>query len=192
MRFDELGFPADQNSVDMKDSARLNGMLALFEHPQAIDCANYIVDGKPTRHPMYAKPETKHEMLSRDQLICLAAGISKQHKEVYSFYISANYKPENGDWLSPSHKDHLRRCADKPDTFLGRLWFWADILYACYVKPLNENNQLISMLVLAGNPYLKFYLKHCKDWKKCIRLYWSGWRGESDFAEFLINKLEAM
>lgn len=192
MIFDEFGLPRDSGADDMKDSARFAGMMALFDHPQAIDCANYIVDGKPTRHPMYAKPETKHEMISRDQLICLAAGVRKQHKEFFNFYIASYYKPENGDWLSPSHKDHLRRCAGKSDTFLGRLWFWADILWSCYIDPLAEPNQLISMLVVAGDPYLKFYLKHCKDWKKCIRLYWSGWRRESDFAEFLINKLEAI
>lgn len=191
MIFDEFELPRDNGAVDMKDSARLAGLMALFEHKNSPDLTKYLIGDKliPVRHPIYFAIKDKSSMVSRDQIIPFAAGLWRQDT---SYRINPNYKIPNGDWLSPSHKDHLRRCCGEKDTWLGRIWLWFDVLWACYVRPMDENNQILTMLVLAGKPYLQFYLKNCKDWKKCIRVYWAGWRSEPEFAEFIIDKLEAM
>lgn len=178
-------FPRDVGANDMLDSARLAGLMALFSHPQAIDCSLYIVDDMPTRHPSLSPKD-----FSRDQLICWAAGLSAQHKEVFNFYLAAYYKPTNGDWLSPSQKDHMRRCAGLPDTWLGRQWLWLDILWSAFVNPMAEPNQLISMLVVAGPKWMKRWTRLNENWKQAIAVYWVGWRGEMDFSSHIIHEIE--
>ncbi len=184
MIFDEQGFPRDTGATDFKDSARLAGMMAIVGDPRTPNLAKYFWDGLPVRHPMYSTSD-----FSRDQLLCLVAGIKMQglwHSNIHL------YKPTNGDWISPSHKDHLRRCARLPDTWLGRQWLKLDILFHAKVTPLAEPNQLIAMLIIAGPEWVKRWTDANQYWRTSIANYWCTWRGEGGLADDLITKIEAI
>lgn len=184
MIFDELSLPSDTGSTDKQDSARLAGLMTVFEWPQQVDLHNYvkIYALRYVRHPL----ENKYNF-SRDQSICLFAGLKVQghshlvHKEFI----------DGKDIFMPSHNGHIKRCQGKEANWLEDLWLWVDVLWGCYVKPLQESNQLLCMMMIADKKYLKFWLKHNKKWRDSINLYWrDSFRNEPELAAHIINKLE--
>lgn len=192
MIFDDQGLPKDNGADDYKDSARLAGLMALFDHSQAPQCDEYLVSNEsfgdektyapygPRRHPMYSPKD-----FSRDQMVPLAAGLWKQTSPLR---IPIDYRPTNGDWLSPSQKDHLRRCSGLKDTWLGRMWLHLDIYWSAYVDPMAEPNQILSMLVVAGPEWVKKWCKHNWRREEAIFMYWGKWRRESEFAAHINEK----
>lgn len=185
MRFDELGLPMDNGASDKQDSCRLASIITVFEWPQKVDLKKYIVTKSNktsyVRHPM----EIKYDF-SRDQLIPFIAGLYIQGL----WYCVSEQYVDGKDWLSPSHKGHIRRCkADKANWFQN-LWLWLDVLWATFIAQMQESNQLLSMLMIADPKYLKFYTKYNKFWETNIKSYWCGWRNEKDLAEHIINKVK--
>lgn len=188
MQFDSNGLPRDNGADDYADSARLAGLMALLNHPQAPDLRDYVVEDAYTlcRHPTYPAND-----FSRDQLIPFLAGLCRRTGTTWGRDYT-KYKPSNGDWLSPSQQDHIRMCCYTTPTKLGRAWLWLDILYSCYVDPVAEPNQLIAMLVIAGPRYLNFWKRHNPRWRASLQLYWCGWRNEPAWCSFMIQALEVM
>lgn len=84
MIFDELGLPKDNGASDLQDSARLAGLLAVFEWPRYIGIHQYLREGlgKYVRHPK----EHIYDF-SRDQAICLMAGF---YSESMSHFVNKN------------------------------------------------------------------------------------------------------
>lgn len=206
MIFDKLGLVKDNKSDDWADSARLAGLMTLFEHPRAPECAKYFVGGKPVRHPTQDKyPENEPRCMSRDQLVCLVAGLWKECNIGHTKSIDDSlgmWAPNNMDektkkWkipdiLMPSVKNHFSLCAKREGFWLGYQWLKLDIWYNGKYTPMREPNQLIAMCVVAGPKYIDLYKESC-DWKKAIRIYWAeSYRQEPELAEFLISKLGAM
>jgi hypothetical protein len=181
MDFDGLGLPKDKGATDRQDSARLAGIMTVFEWPQVVSCSKYFDGFKYVRHP-----EEPGYDFSRDQSICLMAGLSKQQ-----FYYIIDKKYVDGkDIFSPSHMGHIARCKGDKATFAQNSWLWMDIYWSCFVKPMGEPNQLLCMMMMADPKYLNFWCKNNKKWKESIREYWSGWRGEPELAEHMILKIE--
>jgi len=193
------GYPCDSGSTDGQDSARLIGIMALFGHDFSLNMMMKYIElyGRkriPLRHPI----EKNVYKYSRDQLIPFVAGLNHLHKNPShsaSLNILIYYKPENGDWLSPSHKNHLFICAGLKPSFVGNLWLSLDVLWSCFIDPLAEPNQLICLMkVHPSKEYLKFWCKWNKKWAKSIRNYWSenegAWRGEPELAELMITTIE--
>ncbi len=176
MFFDNAGLPRDQGATDFMDSARLAGLMAIIKHPQAPDCREYIVDGYTTRHPSLSPTD-----FSRDQLLCLSAGLFAQGRRYLIM------PPSNGDIMDPAHIMHIRLCAWLPSNFLGRVWLRAQILFHAYCTPLAESNQLIAQMYVAGPGYFKLWRKHNKQWANSIYFYWSGWRNEAELANQIVN-----
>jgi hypothetical protein len=58
---------------------------------------------------------------------------------------------------------------------------------------MSEPNQLLSMIYVAHlqgeKSYLKFWLKHNKQWREAIREYWDGWREEKELSKLIIDTL---
>ena len=182
------GYPRDHGATDMMDSSRLAGMMALCEWP-GFKMPNYFLNDQVVRCPVSDIEGDQcrvHLNISRDQLVPLVAGYAYQN-----IPISLNFRffTPNGDFLSPSQRDHFRRCQGRKSTWLGRLWLRLDILFSAYVMPLAEPNQLIAMLIIAGPEYVQMWTRHNEQWQESIRKYWSGWRGESELAERLIRYL---
>jgi hypothetical protein len=216
------GYPRDPGATDMMDSARLIGMLALFNHPTADTrlISQYVLPfGEVVRCPM-REHETdwseNGDNCTRDQIICLTAGLYAKdligltlnihNKAERSNWRSQNIDadkpgsrkkfPDGPDWYSPAHRNHLRICADKKPSLTGKAWLWADISYACYVDPWHEPNQLICMMVVAGPKYVQWWKAHHPDWKRSLRKYWceedGAWRGQKVVCDYFIAALETM
>lgn len=189
------GFPCDAGSTDGQDSARLAGVMTVFNHPEAprgslheyadIDIT-FKQDWIYLRHPV----EGNLYPFSRDQATCLFAGFYS-NQDLH--YVDPNYNPPNGDIISPSVRDHFRICAGLRPTFLGQLWLMFDILWMCAIdKDIEtENNQLLCMLMVHPDKrYLKLYLKYDKNWKFRIVNYWSRWREEYELTGLIFKELK--
>lgn len=189
--YDEYGYPKDRGAVDFQDSARLVGILQVFDHPNKLNekiLDYYSIEKDYLRHP---KEENIYKF-SRDQWVCLAAGYKAAG---YSDQIYGIYEPENGDFMSQSHRSHIKICQGYSPTLLGNLWLWLDVLYSCFIDPLAEPNQLICMLIVHPNKaYLKFWCKWNKHWEASIKNYWceneGAWRGEHELAEIMIREIK--
>lgn len=181
MIFDELGLPKDTGASDYQDSARLAGIMATFGHPLTPDLSKYIVSGRYRRHPT----EEKYSM-SRDQTVCLFSGLKAQGKPNL---VDPTYSTE-GDLVSPSVRNHFKRCANYATSKIGDLNLWADILWNAFITPTGESNQLICILWNADPKFLKAWVKLNKKWKQSIEDYWCGWRGEKELATLIVSKIE--
>lgn len=193
MIFDEHGLPRDTGATDWMDSARLAGMMKLFDHPQAPRIGYYfrLPGSMPVRYPYGSGLEMAATDFSRDQAVPLIAA-SALVCFARNFYRSIKWcRLISGDFCSPSVMNHFRMCAGLPGTWLGFQMLKVDIWYNAKYTPTREPNQLIALCMVAGPQWVKRY-KASVDWKTALRLYWSGWRGEAEFAEFLITKLEAI
>ncbi|HBI00980.1 MAG TPA: hypothetical protein DDY18_05085 [Flavobacterium sp.] len=204
--------PVDAGATDAMDSARLAGLMATFDFP-GFDKSlllRYLVEKNgqlmAVRHPG-EEPSNNPFNFTRDQLMCLAAGLHKagylneckglleaaktrgnraQNTE-YDMPGTKKDFPNGPDWLTPSHMNHLRLCAGEKPTLLGKIWLNVDILYSATIGSDKEPNQLMCMCEIAGKmEMLKRFHKKLED---AIVNYWDNWRLEGDLAAFLISKI---
>jgi len=178
MRFDELGLPIESSATDKQDSARLAGLMTVVEWPQKIDLIYYCLTGYYRRHPK----EYIYDF-SRDQLVCLLAGLRKSNRNSYWLTLKANGK----DFIPPS-VNGLR--THKP-TFIQRLWAKADVIAHALFTPLSESNQVICIADAYG--LLPLWIKLNKRWRESVTIYWVTSRdvGEPELAEHIIKYVEA-
>lgn len=174
MKFDALGLPQDNGSTDLQDSARLAGLMTVVEWPQEVDLIHYcnVNTLNYVRHPR----EYIYNF-SRDQLVCLLAGIRKQQRNPFWLTLKANGK----DFIPPS-VNGLRTL--KPN-WLQRLWAKADVVFHALVMPLEESNQVICIADAYG--LLPLWTKLNPKWRESVRLYWCDWRNEPELAECIIR-----
>lgn len=177
---------------DHEDGSMFNGLIALFEYKE-VDLEHFIewnnFTDKKTRYVRH--PYGTKYLFSRDQYLCLSAGMKKQMPaNVWENWIDGK------DLLSPANKGHTLRCKGKRASWFQNLWLKAEILFHAKFTPLDEPNQLIAMMMVAGPEYLKLWVKHNKEWARSIRKYWytedGHWRNEPELAEFVIQKIESM
>lgn len=177
MKFDELGLPQDNGSTDKQDSARLAGLMTVVEWPREVDLEYYcdVSSMNYVRHPQ----EYIYDF-SRDQLVCLLAGIRKQKRNPFWLTLKANGK----DFIPPS-VNGLRTL--RP-SFIQKLWAKADVLFHALIDPLEEPNQVICIADAYG--LLTLWTNLNKKWRESVRLYWCGWRNEPELAEHIIAYVE--
>lgn len=196
MIFDNLGLPKDMGASDLQDSARLAGLAVVFgfdlTQNKRIPLEKYVMNIPAVGLTHYVRHPLEHKYdFSRDQAICLIAGLGAQGKKdlVNKSYIDGK------DIFSPSHRGHIKRCQGKKPNLLEEHWLWLDVLYSCFYQPMGEPNQLLCMLMLADPKYLKFWLKYNKHWRAAIKEYWceaaGEWRGERELASHMIAILES-
>lgn len=213
MIFDSHGLPRDTGATDFADSARLAGLLATFDHPDidSFQLASYVVNGDqgvryPYQDPMGNLSSNNPKNFTRDQLLCLAAGLARLGRQdlclkLYEAAKARNNRAQNveadvvgsvkefpngADILSPSDMNHLRICAGKSGTIGGYAWLVIDIVWNSIFSRKDEPNQLMCKCKVAGNNSIKLW--RLLNWQidQAIRDYWCGWRGEPELAEFLI------
>ncbi len=189
MIFDHLGLPKDNGASDLQDSARLAGLLAVFEYPgfNSSKMTFYLHSLDTYRSLMYVRhPEEHIYDFSRDQYICLAAGLSLRYPDLVDETLITGR-----DWLSPSVNGHTRRCQGRSGYWFQNLWLKMDILFHAKFTPLSEPNQVMVMAYKAEPKYLKLWTDYNKQWRESIRLYWCNWRNEPELSEHIIKKIEA-
>lgn len=198
MKFDDLGLPQVNGSTDLQDSAALAGIMTVFEWPQKIDLKKYVIqlvpDGVPVpigtiffkyvRHPL----EISYDF-SRDQAVCLIAGLFVQNQKGY---VDADFI-NGSDFLSPAIKGHIQRCKGLRANWFQDLWLWADLWFSAKFKPLDELNQLFCMMMIADPKFIKWYCENNPKWQQSIKNYWcenaGSWRNEHELAALMIEKI---
>lgn len=209
MQIDELGLVKDNGASDWADSSRFAGLLALVDHPNAPDLRKYFVDGKPVRHPTATVyPENEPRVMSRDQLVVLAAGLAKQGfiQETINIANTCQYFAPNDmdevtrkwklpDIIAPHISAHFNRCAGRPVSMLSLALLKLDIYISGKFFPLAEQNQLQAVVLTAGKPFVEYYVKCNPQWEQATREYWytghGAWRNEQEVAEMLIAKIKS-
>jgi hypothetical protein len=183
-------YPKINGASDLEDSSHLAGILAIMEHPEAVECSKYVFAQEPK--PIYKRhPDSKYDF-SRDQFILLAAGLIKQgHWEL----VNINYI--NGkDILPPSVRGMVRIAQGKTPHWFQKLWLKGEIYWHSYLQPLEEPFQIIALCSVYGDEYLKLWTKHNTKWQWSIKRYLSeldgAWRNEKELAEFVIQKCAAV
>ena len=192
MRFED-GYPCDTYSTDKNDSPRLNGMMVLCDVPGFIDLNMYRVGNDLVR---YIGHDIKD--MSRDQILPLCAAYKYLNEMDVNFeyaiqlLIDKKVAP-NGDWLSPTHIGFLKSCLGQRVNWYERIFIEADIVWSTKIKPYGESNQILAILMVLGNSYLRKYCKMHPDWKEPIISYWSkSWRKELDVATAIVKKVESL
>lgn len=185
MIFDNLGLPKENGADDLQDSARLAGLVTLFNYDiiqnKRVPIGLYVKGGKYVRHPN----ESKYDF-SRDQALCLMAGL---YKDKVTWLVGRSFI-DGKDLFTPSHMGHIARCQGKEASFIQNLWLKADILFHAKFTPTEESNQLIAMMMVAGPDYVRLWKKHNYRWRESIINYWCGWRSEVEFARHMIETIE--
>lgn len=190
MIFDEIGLPKVTGASDLQDSAAFAGMLTAFGWPQKIPLEKYVLrDGlgpyKYVRHPI-----ERIYNFSRDQYICLIAGLKVQGLE----HLVDQSFVDGKDIMSPSVKGHERRCKGLKAYFWQDAWLWFDLWFSATFKPLEELNQLFCIMMIADVKFMKWYCKANPEWRRAIRKYFytedGSWRREPEFAECMISTIE--
>lgn len=177
----ENEFVKIDGASDLEDSSMAAGMCVVFEYPIAVNLMNYFDENL-----MYRRCLNSKYLFSRDQAVCLVAGLSKQG---LTHLVDSN-KINGKDILSPSVIGHIVRCKNLSSNWFQNLWFWGDLWFSAKIKPLEELNQLFCMLMLADEKYIKWYVKANPLWEKAMRDYWYGWRNEPEFVEHVIKKIK--
>lgn len=186
MLYDNLGLPKENGASDKQDSARFAGILSLFwkEFDQRLTRLYVVADPFKNQFIYVRHPSELVYDFSRDQYICLAAGLSISNPErVNEKFITGR------DILTPAVGGHTKRCRGEKANWLQNLWLKADILFHAYATPTDEPNQLICMAWIAGPEYLRLWTSNNKKWEESIRSYWCGWRDEPGLAEAMIKKI---
>ena len=211
MIIDSLGLPKDTGASDKMDSARLAGIMALVDHPLAPNLTAYVVGDMGVRHPQEV-PANNPLNFTRDQLMCLVAGLAKQGhieacKALYEAAKSRHYFAQNSeadypgttkkfpngrDYLSFSNRMILSICAGNKGNLIGYSWLLMDIVFNAIFTPTRESNQLIAQLLVAGPKWIKLYKLITPKWRQAITDYWCTWRQEPELAKMLIDKLEGV
>ena len=207
MIIDVEGLPKEIGATDKMDSSRLAGMMALCNHPLTPDLSKYIVlNDQGVRHPTEF-PANNPKNFSRDQLLCLLAGLYKQGRidiciKLHDAAKARGWWAQNieddvpgstkrfADWLAFGNRLVLAKAAGKRGNILGYPWLVLAILFNAIFTPIKESNQLLGQLFIMGPRWMKFYKLVTPKWQQALRDYWSGWRGEPELAEMLINKLD--
>jgi hypothetical protein len=210
----ERGLPRDSGATDFADSARLAGLMVVFGHPGMDPAliAEYVINGNqgtrfPYEDPTGNKSSNNPKSFTRDQLMCLSAGLAKAGRQDICLKLleaaktrncraqnteadvpgSTKKFPDGADLLTPSHMNQLRICSGAKPTITGKALLILDICFNGLFTPMSEPNQLICMCVMAGPKYVKLLRKMNKRLDAAIREYWSGWRGEPELAELIIK-----
>lgn len=189
----------DDTPIDGGDSASRTGIMALCG--SKIDVENleaffvWEENGwKIVRNPSQPKWNDP-KLTSRDQLVCFAAGCffannsakvrAKSFPYVYRFNI-------NSDVLAPDVKLHLNLCASIVPwwSLFGYLWLRMAILWACFVRPEDELNQILCQAIVAGKKYVRMITILHPNWIKNVQDYWGGWRDQEEIGEALIQKVK--
>jgi hypothetical protein len=136
---------------------------------------------------MYQRCADSKYLFSRDQTICLVAGL---YLKGMSDFVSLD-RVDGKDIFSPSVKGHIKRCQGGKASWFQDAWLWLDVWFHAKVKVLEEPNQLLCMMMVhPDKKYLKWWCANNPHWEMSIDVYWRGWRGEPELAELMIKKIK--
>jgi hypothetical protein len=180
----ENGFVKINGASDLEDSSMAAGMCALFNYPIAVNMQLYFrADG------MYQRCNNSVYTFSRDQTLCIVAGLYKRGLDT----LVDIHRVDGKDWFSPANRGHTLRCKGLTASWFQDLWLKAEILFHAKFTPLAEPNQLICMMMIhPDKAYLRLWCKVNLTWAEAIEQYWCGWRNEPLLASLMCSKIRAL
>ena len=199
----------DPSYSDGGDSSNRTALLALSGSKiDSFVLPLFVQDGLGRRHPSQA-PYDDPRSWTRDQLIPTIAALAgtKQAKDLFWSHAKRLFICQNShnielipkkwyqrDILSPSHVGHLILSARIYQLYsilpIYYLFLLLDLVWNTKAQPKEEQNQFISMLVIAGKPWLKLYKKMHPSYQDNLYSYWCGWRDQKEIADAIISKVE--
>jgi len=186
--------PSNPNPVSGGDSAARTGLAALSGSAQDAALLHlFVIDKLLVRHPFEAGSNDPTNT-SRDQLVPFIAGcklsgnveLAKKLRQSYGWRI-------NNDVLDPGVQLHMDLCSNRTPilSLLGYPWLILSILWACYIAPDHELNQLMSQCLVAGRFYVRLLCRlYPGDWKSNFTTYFNGWRDLPDLCDMIIKRVE--
>lgn len=182
------GYVKINNTTDFEDSSMATGLCALFGYFK--DELNFF-DGKYIDFWKFIRPDGYYQRcpnskydFSRDQTLVLWAGMKANGQ----YYLVDKWRVTGKDLFSPANYGHLRRCQNKKSYWFQDQWLKAEIIYHAKVTPLEEPNQLICMMMIAGDEYLKLWTSLNHQWQNSINKYFrDSFRNEPEFAAHMIK-----
>jgi hypothetical protein len=203
----ENGFVKIKGASDLEDSSMAAAMCVVFDYPIEVSLSKYLKQPYYEWYSMYQRCDNSKYLFSRDQTLCLVAGL---YLKGMSDFVGLE-RVDGHDVFSPANKGHVKRCQGLKASWFQDLWFWADLAFSAYVKPLEELNQLFCMMMIADVKFMKWYCKANPRWREALRQYWyegymvkkiredgsgfiwikeGNWRDEKEFCEHMICKIE--
>ena len=177
--------PQDPNYADGGDSAARVGIMAAFGSKVEQGVLQYYWDA-PRRHPFQTRWYRVADF-SRDQWIPWMAGYWAMGRVPPNKFIWR----VNKDILLPDQWLHRAICSKAARWYhypLGYLFLFLHIMWACYVRPGHELNQIASQALVAGPWWLRLLYKSHPNYNKNFREYYGGWRNQPEIAEFIIKQ----
>lgn len=200
----------NRSYADGGDSAARCGIMALCGSyiDQKIIAKFYIGNGYCVRHPLQF-PHNSSNTFSRDQAIQYMAGLwrSKYNETAnailkriisdYCFMSNTHFHPslvkkefpQGPDFCHPGVMWHFILCAKAYRYYwlapIGYLFQICDLIWACFVKPFDEQNQAFCMFAVSG--LLPLYLKMHPDFRLAMSDYWLRWRDQKQIYESIVN-----
>lgn len=143
------------------------------------------------RHPVQEQ-WSNPKQFSRDQFVPFLAGLSTKIAPHILDAFSGSWV--NKDFLLPDVQLHRALCLKAKVGMLlkisGYSFLWLSILWACYIKPKHELNQLACQCLIAGPKWLRMlYVLH-PNYDQNFRDYYSGWRDQSEISTFIILRTQ--
>jgi len=187
-------YPETPNQGDGGDSSRTTGIMALFGSriDQIIIETHWTSKGF-VRHPKQHGWDNPR-IFSRDQLVCLSAGLWKSKKDwivKHEFYRQywKGVCPNVDLIIDPCFYWHLILCGRikwlYPLAPIGYLFLLIHILFMTKIRPDAEQNQTICMAAVAGTFFLDLWCFLHPDWIGSLFDYWNGWRDQGEIASHI-------
>lgn len=190
---DKFGIIVQHPDMDEGDSASRTGIMALCGSHEDQELLWLFTHNLTfVRHP-FAEKWNKASQLSRDQLVCIAAGTTTKKslllKETCLAY--ANKWFCNKDFLDPGVRLFLYKCARAKAPWhirlLGPIFLRLSILWTC-LHEKEELNQLLCICIVMQGKYLtRLYEWHPSSYKNVMD-YWGGWRDQAEIGSKLYGE----
>lgn len=180
MIYDEYGQVKFNGVDDYEDGPVAAFLDYVFGSKNIAPSNNYLKEDGRYRRCVGSK-----YLFSRDQTICLVA---------YLYFIGRGDlvsldRVDGKDIFGPANRGHILRCQNKKASWFQDQWLKVEILFHAYFTPTEESNQLIAMMWVAGEDYLKLWVKHNPMWQDSITLYFDSWRAEKELADSMIKQI---
>lgn len=153
------------------------GQKNTYATPLKIDLTNHV-----KANGFYQRCKNSKYSFSRDQALVLWAGLKEQGK---SELVSRD-RVDGKDWFLPGNLGHEKRCQGKSSNDFFDSWLKAEIYFHAKFTPIEESNQLLAMMFVAGDKYVNLWTRLNKNWGDSIFKYWAhSFRNEPEFAKHL-------
>lgn len=184
----------DPNYKDGGDSCARTGPMARAGSLIDIDNVPYFITplNEVVRHPTQPGFNDPAKT-SRDNVVQFMCADLDPQRAAALHYAEAGWV--NSDILMPDVRYYLYKVARKQAPLylrvLGPVFLRLSILWASYIQPNEEVNQLACMVSVLDPKYARMLLKHHSKLEDNLETYWNGWRDQSDIGDAILANLKA-